>query len=129
MGRPRVRTPEKHDGWDIAAGLLRGAARAYAHAVEDYAITVALTYATGGLYLGYKGVKFLAGVVEEAQDGYRHAGVPGAIAAAINTVNPVTQFAVGVTATIVEAENGNYEEAGAPSLRRLGGQCGKRESA
>jgi hypothetical protein len=74
-------------------------------------------------------VKFLAGVVEEAQDGYRHAGVPGAIAAAINTVNPVTQFAVGVTATIVEAENGNYEEAGAPSLRRLGGQCGKRESA
>jgi hypothetical protein len=48
--------------------------------VEDHAITVALTYAAGGLYLGYKGVKFLAGVVEEA--GARAFGVGVAVVAA-----------------------------------------------
>ncbi|MBK9261557.1 MAG: hypothetical protein IPM54_17345 [Polyangiaceae bacterium] len=100
------------DGLDIMLDVLGGASGAYANDVIDYAkgAVIFATFPPG--YFMWQGYNFWGGLANGAVQGYEQDGVFGALAGAVNTLNPLALVGISLAATVDSAEKGDYAKAG-----------------
>ncbi|MBK9261552.1 MAG: hypothetical protein IPM54_17320 [Polyangiaceae bacterium] len=109
---PNGSEEDTSDGLDIMLDVLGGASGAYANDVIDYAkgMVIFATFPPG--YFMWQGYNFWGGLANGAVQGYEQDGVFGALAGAVNTLNPLALVGISLAATVDSAEKGDYAKAG-----------------
>lgn len=103
---------DESDGYDVMLEVLGGAAGAYADDVLETAKGMVIFAAFPPGYFAWQGYNFWSGIGAGAYEGYKQDGVFGALAGAINVLNPFAHVGISLAATVDAAEKGDYAKAG-----------------
>jgi RHS repeat-associated protein len=103
---------DRADDHNVMLEVLGGAAGAYANDVIDTAKGTVLFAVFPQAYFAWQGYNFWSGIGGGASEGYKQDGVFGALAGAINAVNPFAHVGISLAATVDAAEKGDYAKAG-----------------
>lgn len=115
---------DQSDNHNVMLEVLGGAASAYGQDVLMYSAGTVVFVLFPPAYFAWQGYNFWSSVASGGIEGYRQDGVFGAIAGAINAVNPFAHVGISLAKTIDAAQRGDYAGAGENGYRTAVGIAG-----